>query len=360
MSATGRVVSSYVISGKDPALLSRELTVLLENLTGVAGAAAEVETYEPGGAASDSDDIEPGDQAIAARGRFDVGPVLAALSTPSWLSDHRIVVVRDAGALSTAQATEIARLVSEPVAENILVLVSGGKAIPATLTKAVKAAGGTIIDTDPGRQSSQRQQWFSAHLERSGVSLDAASRKRLLDHIGEDAARLDPILDLVSATYGAGHKITSDELAPWLGEAGGAPPWELTDAIDAGDGESAVIALRRLLGPGELHPLQVMALLRRHVSALLRLDGATDVRSADDAAAVLKMSAFPARKLLDQARRLGHERITRAVEVLANADADLRGRVAWPPELVMEVAVARLAQLSRSNARPAPRQARGG
>ena len=37
----------------------------------------------------------------------------------------------------------------------------------------------------------------------------------------------------------------------------------------------------------------------------------------------------------------------RAVGLLAGADLDLRGKQAWPDELVMEVLVARLARLSR-------------
>jgi hypothetical protein len=59
------------------------------------------------------------------------------------------------------------------------------------------------------------------------------------------------------------------------------------------------------------------------------------------------MSPYPAGKALRQARRLGHDRIARAVELLAGADLDLRGRIGWPPELVMEVLVARLAQLAK-------------
>jgi hypothetical protein len=35
------------------------------------------------------------------------------------------------------------------------------------------------------------------------------------------------------------------------------------------------------------------------------------------------------------------------VQHLADADLDLRGRRAWPDELVLEVLVARLARLSR-------------
>ena len=335
-------MTAYLVTGSDPSLVSRAVSDLLEELTrGHAAGKHEIEEYEPG---------EGGES--GERGRFDLGPVLAALSTPSWLSDHRIVVVREAGALSSAQASELAKLVASPPVDNLLVLAAAGKAVPAALSKAVKTSGGRIVDTDPGKGARARGDWFDEHLRRSSVHLDAAARHLLSEHIGEDAARLDPILDLLEVTYERGRKLSPAELEPLLGEEGGAPPWELTDAIDAGDGDRAVRALRRLLGPGGRHPLQVLAVLQRHVSGLLRLDGANEVRSPEDAASLLGMSAFPARKLLDQSRRLGHERIVRAVGVLADADADLRGRLAWPAELVMEVAVARLAQLSRSTARP--------
>ncbi len=350
-------MTAYLITGSDASLVSRALTDLIDGLTGAAGRAgagssaqAEVEEYEP--AAESSDDGE-------ARGRFDVGPILAALSTPPWLSDHRIVVVREAGALSAPQAAEIARLVAVPPTDNVLVLASPGKAVPQALSKAVKTAGGTVVDTDPGRTARDRSGFLDAHLRRVSVHLDAAARRALTDHLGEDAAGLDPILELLEATYGPGARITETELEPLLGEEGAAPPWALTDAIDSGDGEEAVRALHRLLGPS-WPPVRVLATLHRHVSGMLRLDGAGDVRSPDDASAILGMHAFPAKKLLDQSRRLGHDRIVRAVEVLADADADLRGRVGWPGELVMEVAVARLAQLSRSTPRPQSSRPAGG
>lgn len=357
-------MSAYIVQGKDASLVSRELTRLLDQIAGTDGG-AEVETYEAGSGGGDTDSgasadgTDGGDGGGSGKGRLDIGPVLSALATPSWLSEHRIVVVRDAGTLTAAQAGELATAVAQPATDNVLVLVSVGRAVPTALSKAVKAAGGTVVDTDPGRASAQRQKWFTDHVDRTPVSLDASARKLLMEHIGEDAARLDPILDLLSATHGAGRRLSAADVEPWLGESGGSPPWELTDAIDKGDGEAALVVLHRLLGPGELHPLQVIGILRRHVSGLLRLDGADDVRSADDAAAALQMSAFPARKLLEQSRKLGHERIVRAVEVVANADADLRGRMEWPDALVMEVAVARLAQLCRSTAAPG-RPARSG
>jgi len=54
---------------------------------------------------------------------------------------------------------------------------------------------------------------------------------------------------------------------------------------------------------------------------------------------------FPARKALDQYRKLGNSGVVRAIALLAQADLDLRGAKEWPDELVMEVLVARLSRL---------------
>jgi DNA polymerase-3 subunit delta len=81
---------------------------------------------------------------------------------------------------------------------------------------------------------------------------------------------------------------------------------------------------------------------------MLMLDGAP-VAGEKDAAKLLglKGSTFPARKALNQVRKLGHDRLVRALDLLAGADLDLRGGKVWPEQLVMEVLVARLARLSR-------------
>lgn len=59
----------------------------------------------------------------------------------------------------------------------------------------------------------------------------------------------------------------------------------------------------------------------------------------------MKGSTFPAKKALTQSKRLGSDGVKRAVTLLADADRGLRGESGWPPELVMEVLVARLANL---------------
>ena len=146
---------------------------------------------------------------------------------------------------------------------------------------------------------------------------------------------------------------------PFLGEAGGIAPWVLTDAISDGDRGGAE-ALGRLLGPGGFHPLAVLAVLHRHYQTMLRLDG-SGATTGEEAAAELGMqNAFPARKALEQVRRLGSARLGRAVVLLAEADLDPRGRSGLPGTTVLEVLVGRLSKLGsgrqapRRRARPAP------
>ncbi len=141
--------------------------------------------------------------------------------------------------------------------------------------------------------------------------------------------------------------LTFAEIEPFLGEAGGVPPWDFTDAIDAGDTTKALTLLGRMMHAGGRHPLQIMAILHSHYSNIAKLDG-VDARSEQDAMAATGIkSPYPAKKALANYRRLGPSSTRRAIELLAQADLDLRGAKDLEPELVMEVLVARLSKLRR-------------
>ena len=76
----------------------------------------------------------PGDE-------LNVGAVVDACLTPPFLVDRRVVVVRDAGRLLTADVPRLVEVVEDPLPTTVLILVGGGGTVPAPLVKAVKAAG---------------------------------------------------------------------------------------------------------------------------------------------------------------------------------------------------------------------------
>jgi DNA polymerase III delta subunit len=105
-------------------------------------------------------------------------------------------------------------------------------------------------------------------------------------------------------------------------------------------------------------PVQVLASLHRHFANMLALDGAL-VTGEREAAEVLKMAPFPAKKVLDQSRRLGSARIAHAITLLAQADLDVKGGTGLPPELVVEILVARLSRQTRHSAQTRQRAGSG-
>ncbi len=137
-------------------------------------------------------------------------------------------------------------------------------------------------------------------------------------------------------------------LAPYLGAAGDVAPWELTDAMANADVAGSLAVLSRMSDGGGRHPLQVLATLTTHYGRILRLEGSGIANEKEAAAALgMKGSTFPAKKAMQLARTMGRDRVRRAIELLADADLDVRGGTAVDPRTTMEVLVARLATLHR-------------
>jgi DNA polymerase-3 subunit delta len=317
---------AYLVKGSDPSLVAQAAHALVEQL--VAGGDPSMMVEEFGGPGVD---------------QFDVGAVIDACTTPPFLVDRRVVVVREAGQVTASDAKRVVAYLADPLPTTALVLVAGGGAVNQALSKAV-AGSGDVVDTSVGTGKA-RSQWLAEHLRGGPVRLDGPAQARLGEHLGSDMGRLAGLLDTLAAAYGRGATVTTSDLEPFLGEAGALAPWDLTDAVDSGRTAPALGVLHRMLAAGESHPLVVLAQLHKHYRQMLRLDG-SGVTTADQAAEVLgTKSVFPAKKALAQANRLGSTRIARAVQLLAEADLDLRGTTGLSGELVVEVLVARLSRL---------------
>lgn len=321
---------AYLVKGDDPALRAEAVRTLLGDLVGDADRSLLVEEFDL--PADDADTAAPVD----------------AARTPPFLTDRRIVVLRDVSGYPTAGLRPLLEYLGDPSPTATLVLVAGDRAVPAPLAKAVKDVG-HVVDASAPRNAKARAPWLKQHLAGAPIRLEAGAVDLIDRHLGEDLGRLENLLNALAAAYGSGAKVTADEVQPFLGEAGSVPPWELTDAIDRGRTDVALRALRRMLAAGERHPLVLVATLHGHFGRMLRLDG-SGATNAEAAAAVLGVkkgaSTFPAQKALEQGRRLGHDGVARAIALLARADLDLKGASGLHEGTVLDVLVARLSRLS--------------
>jgi DNA polymerase III subunit delta len=300
---------------------------------------------------------------------YELGAVVDAALTPPFLTERRIVVARNLRRFLPSRATAaegpadeedddddepavapaagvlapLLAYLASPLPSTDLILEVWKRATPRALLDAVKRAGGALVETNV-KAGKERLVWLEEHLRGASVNIDQEARGAIGLHVGEDLARIAPLLELLESTFGPGAHIGLPEVRPFLGEAGGVPPWDLTDAIDAGHTRQALTLAARMLGGGERHPLQVMAILHSHYTRLLRLDG-SGLRGEADVAALLKVAPFQAKRIVATSHRLGHDGVSQAIGLLAQADRDLRGERDLPEDVVMEVLVARLSRL---------------
>ncbi len=190
-----------------------------------------------------------------------VGAAISAASTPPFLTERRVVVVRGCALLSTKEdVASLVQYLADPLPTTSLLLVwdlpHGSKvtrrsAPPKSLLEAVEACGGMVDDVDPAKKVAE---WVKTRLGAEAIRFDAGAEDLLIRRVGDNPEVLVGYLTAIRGRYQPGDRVTAADLEPLLVEEGGVPPWDLTDAIEAGDPALAVHALQRMLGPGAPPP----------------------------------------------------------------------------------------------------------
>ena len=330
-----------MISGEDEALIFEAIRTAIDDaLDGEDKALALEELKE--------DDYRSGDL-------FDVSKLVDSAQTAPFLTKRRVVVGRHIGRFTKKDDVEpLVEYLSSPLDSTSLILVwekgvlprqQRLSPMPKNLISAIESAGGKIEKLAIGRGKAA-DKWLLDRLNESPVELTQEARREIIDRLGEDRSRGIAVLDLLSKVYSKGILLELSDVEPYLGKHGGVTPWELTDSIEVGDIPRSMRNLQRMLRADERHPLAVLALLHSYYEKLLRLEG-SGVSDETTASEILGVSPFPAKKALISTRKLGKAKIFRSIELIAQADLDLRGKTGWPPELVVEVLVARLTAMSR-------------
>lgn len=356
-------MTTTLVQGSDPSLRDREVQRVVDELLGgidrsLALDDHTIESRRRGGVTADADPVDDGgtDSVTGSLELPTFAAVVNAVQSPPFMTECRVVVVREIGNLTAEQAKWVAEWIANPLDGVHLVLVMGGGRVSPTLTKACKASGTVVGDTKEA-SGEQTAAVLASAARDAKLKLSADASSLIVAHFGADAGRVPELVELLLATYGANTTLDADAVQAYLGEVGTAERFALTNAIDNGELGAALGLLHRMLTatsasqPKPLHPMQVMASLVFHYQRLLKLDDPA-ITTNEQAAAVLGMkSAYGARFPFEAARRLGSDGLREALGLLAQAELDLRGASGLDERTAIDVLVARLAALSRRHAR---------
>lgn len=277
-----------------------------------------------------------------------LGQVLDMAETVSLFGGARLVVVSDAPYFAGADKDNDA-------VRRLLALNTGAYSGAGIIfycsdwlatTKIAKelTASGAVYRFGPlSRQ--ELESWLRRRLASHGKTADGYALSLLVQRVGQDMRRLAGEADKLAAYLG--HRKELDETAVMEATARSLQGdiFALTDSVVSGRTSRSLSLLRDLLGAGE-PPLRILAMLVRQFRMLgdcreLLESGCTK----DELAAHLGVPPFVADKLAVQARKADNAMLARAVDLLLQADQDIkRGRV--DQFLTLEALVVALGQKS--------------
>jgi DNA polymerase-3 subunit delta len=220
--------------------------------------------------------------------------VTAARTLP-MMSPRRVVIVLQAQSLlvpkresdaATRALEELEDLLKNPDPQTTLVMVAGTLDKRSRIYKLL-AKVATLVECGVLESVDDAARWVVNRVAASDMKIEPAGARLLAERCGTDVKRLRNDVDRL-LLYSLGQKsITLDDVREVVGPAALQDDWAMANAIEAGDGKTALRQLALMLDAGAApeqimgqlgwlvrtkFPFQVPAMLKPAVQALFRTD----------------------------------------------------------------------------------------
>lgn len=297
---------AYLIHGDDHGRIGERrarLRTLAEAESGVAG----IEVFE-GGAAT-------------------VEAVTAALGAMTFALGHRFVIVDGVERWKEAETAALAALLADPPPDTTVAFFAreeGRAKAPAALAEAVRRAGGDVraeLTVKPW----ELPKWLVARAAEQRIEVHPAAAKALVALVGERQQRLLRELEKLALELGPGVGIELEHVEAMAAHSSERKVWSLADALVAGDAAAATRAYLALRAQGERVGGLMYAMTSRLRAAL---EVAQRLGRGESPAAVrrtLRMPPKAAERFVADVRRTDPERLSAALEAMADLELATRG-----------------------------------
>jgi DNA polymerase III subunit delta len=211
--------------------------------------------------------------------------------------------------------------------------------VSAQLAKAVEQAGGSVA-AERTMKARELPKWLQGEATRLGIALDRDGAQALVAHVGERQQRLLRELEKLALEHGPGARIGADEVEATAAHSAEQQVWGLVDTLVAGDAAAATRAYLELAAQGE-SVSRLVGLLARRVRDVLAIAQRLEAgESAAQIKAGTKGSTWALDRRIAEARRSDAERLSRALEALADLELASHGasELSDPTEAIRAIA----------------------
>jgi DNA polymerase-3 subunit delta len=260
------------------------------------------------------------------------------LATASLFGGGRVVVVQSADALDAGGRQAVLATARDPGLTTVLVLRADGVGRQAKFFKELQEHANVV--TVQRLKPSERSSWLRNEVRRLGRKADEGLVAALVDTVGQDLRELAGAVAKLHVAVPPPAPLQQRHVAEFLTKTADRRGYELTDAILAGEPAKALSYLDALFAQGE-EPIMLLGMLARQLRNVLFVSE-HPAAPGGEVAQALGLREWQVRKLGSQARRFHPSVLRRALDLIAETDAQIRNG-SPSPSMALELVVARIA-----------------
>ena len=268
--------------------------------------------------------------------------VVASLNALGLFGDgERLVLVRGMGGWKKADVDAVAAYLEQPAAHAVLALI-GAPPRAGDLAKVCAAVGDVLRFDVPTRARGRRLDypaWVRRQFERYGLNVDAATARRLVELVGDDATALENEVGKL-ATWAGNEPVGVSDVERLVAQTHEAEAFALTDSWGERNQSAALgAAFAAVEESGEepfLQALRVAGQAAKVRGARRILDAGGTTR---DIAQELGLKDYPARKAAQFSENYTSDELDQVAVRLARLDFDLKGGTPLSGALQLERAI---------------------
>ena len=252
---------------------------------------------------------------------------LASLTSPSLFGGGGVVVIRAAQDAGKDVADEITRYAADPAPDVVLILTHAGggkgKALLTSLKKMSPAV--PVTDCPKVTRFSDRLDFTRGEFRRAGKVADEAALRALLDTVGNDLRELAAAASQLAADVDG--PIGAAAVGRYYQGRAEASGFSVSDRTVEGRLADALEQLRWALATG-VPPVLITSALAQGVRLLGRVGAAPRGRNSAALAADVGAPPWKIDRVRQQLRGWTPDGVARALQIVAQADMDIKGEAA--------------------------------
>lgn len=241
-------------------------------------------------------------------------------SSPSLFGEAKIIEASNLATMNEEFLLDTLAYLTDPAPDAVLVLHHGGGNRGKKLLDAVKAAGAPVVDCQPFKKDTEKLEFVAVEFKAARRRIEPAASRALVAAVGSKLADLAAACrQLIDDSSG---EITEELVEKYYGGRVEATAFKVADAALAGRGGQALSMLRHALDTG-VDPVPLVGALAMKVRAVAKVANLRG--SSASMAKELGMAPWQVDQARRDAQHWSQEGLIKAIQALAEADAQVKG-----------------------------------